>query len=79
MARMVHSRGDLQMTIEGVKYIGPTICIDGKMGVWSAQILFEPDDVVKLIGYLLNWHTLVYFFCLPYRLYKNGSRINKII
>jgi hypothetical protein len=70
MARMKHPKGDLELKIDGIDYKGGTVCINGKMGVWSAQIQFEPVDVVSMLGYMFKWQTVVYGFMLPFRMLK---------
>ena len=74
MARMKHAKGDLQMTIEGIEFSGQTVIVNGKMGVWSAQIYFEPEDISIMMRNLIGWRPIVYAICLPFRLLKKPAK-----
>ena len=68
MARLVHSRGDLQMSIEGLHIEGDKLCINGKMGIWNAQIFLLPEEVAAIVGFLLQPQIAGYMVRLPWRL-----------
>ncbi len=54
MGKLIHPRGDLEMTIEDVVIEDKTLCINGKMGVWKAQIRLAPDEVAAVVCSLLK-------------------------
>jgi hypothetical protein len=74
MARMKHAKGDLSMTINGIDFSGQTMIINGKMGVWSAQIFFEPEDLGKMIRYMIGWKPIFFMILLPWRLLFGKSK-----
>lgn len=74
MARLVHSRGDLEMNIDGIDVEGNALRITGQMGVWTAQMLLGPEEVVAVLGFLLGPQVVRYMFLLPWRLLRSRRR-----
>jgi hypothetical protein len=73
MGELVHPRGNLEITIEGMGVDGQTMCVDGKMGVWTAQIRLAPREVVALFGLLLQPRVILYVLSLPVMLIRGGQ------
>jgi hypothetical protein len=70
MAELVHPRGNLKMSIEGMDVDGQTMCVNGKMGVWTAQIRLSPREVIALFGLLLQPRVILYVLSLPVMLVR---------
>lgn len=68
MARMKHPKGDLEMAIHDIDVSGSTLIINGKMGVWTAQIFFEPEDIIVMVRQFIKFKMLLYFVLLPFRM-----------
>ena len=71
MARLVHPRGDLQMSIQGIDVEGNTLRINGQMGVWSAQILLSSEEVAALVRSLFKSQIIRYMVLLPWKLCRS--------
>jgi len=71
MGRLVHPRGDLQMSIEGIDVESNTLRINGRMGVWTAQILLSPEEVAAMARSLFKPQLIRYMVLLPWTLWRN--------
>jgi hypothetical protein len=74
MARLVHSRGDLEISIQGIDVEGNTLRINGVMGVWRAKILLSPEEVAAIVSFLFKPQVIHYILVLPWRRRRSGSK-----
>ena len=74
MARLVHPRGDLHMSIQGIDVKGNMLRIKGQMGVWNAQILLSPEEVAAMVSSLLKPGLIGYMILLPWKLRRGRGR-----
>lgn len=72
MARLVHPRGNLEMSIEGMEVDGQTMCVNGQMGVWTAQIRLSAREVAALLRLILQPRVIRYVVWLPVMLVRSG-------
>lgn len=73
MARLVHPRGNLEMSIEGMEVDGQTMCVNGQMGVWTAQIRLSAREVAALLRLILQPRVIRYVVWLPVMLLRSGQ------
>ena len=48
MAKIVSPAGDIALTLKHLKRKGNDIVINGKMGVWEADVFLPYDEIIKL-------------------------------
>lgn len=73
MARLVHARGELEMSIDGLDVEGDALRINGEMAVWRAKILLSPEEVAAIARLLFKRQLIWYILVLPWRLRRSDS------
>jgi len=64
---IITEQGAAMMTVEGIGREGDLVSVQGALlGSWATKMYVAPEDIPKMIGYLLNWQLVGYILSLPF-------------
>ena len=72
--RFVSGLGEFELTIDRVEIRGDDYVLVGKMGVWDAETVMEPQELVGLYLKSARPKVTVYFIKLPFLLLRRWLR-----
>lgn len=72
--RFVSGLGEFELTIDRVEIRGDDYVLVGKMGVWDAETVMEPQELVGLYLKSTRPKVTLYFIKLPFLLLRRWLR-----
>lgn len=68
---VVNEKGGSMMAMSQIGREGDHMTVVGSlMGAWESTMYVSPEDVVRMIGLMMNWKVIGYVLTLPITLYK---------